>query len=117
MSTSEEMAIDERLKYLRLMRGKYKTASRKEKGRMLGDMMTVTGYNRKYLIGLLGGDLERHLRRSRRGRTYGPEVDGAWRTSWGQVIPPAGGWRARLPIGSIGTSWRCTVSVDWTRSR
>jgi len=79
MSTSEKMTIDERVKYLRLMKPRYLKASRKEKGRLLGDMAAVTGYNRKHVIELLGGDLERHRRQGGRGRTYGPEVDDALR--------------------------------------
>jgi len=79
MSTSEEMSIDERLKYLRLMKPRYVKAGRKEKGRLLGDMAAVTGYNRKHLIELLSGDLGRHPRRGARGRMYGPEVDDALR--------------------------------------
>jgi len=79
MSTSEKMSYDERLKYLRLMKPLYLKASRKEKGKLLDDMAAVTGYNRKHLIEVLGGDLERHPRRGVRGRTYGPEVDDALR--------------------------------------
>ena len=79
MSTSEKMTIDERLKYLRLMRLRYRQESRKEKTRLLDDMAAVTGYNRKHLIHLLNGDLKRRRRRGRRGRTYGPEVDDALR--------------------------------------
>jgi len=79
MSTSQEMSIDERLKYLRSMKPRYVKAGRKEKGRLLGDMAAVTGYNRKHLIELLSGDLGRHPRRGARGRMYGPEVDDALR--------------------------------------
>jgi hypothetical protein len=79
MSTREEMTIDERLKYLRLMKKQYKGASREEKGRLLDQMERVTGRNRKYLIGLLNGTLTRKARRRERGRTYGPEVDDALR--------------------------------------
>jgi len=79
MSTSEKMAIDERLKYVRLMKPLYLKATRKEKGRLLSDMEAVTGYNRKHLIELLGGDLKRHPRQGGRGRTYGAEVDDALR--------------------------------------
>jgi hypothetical protein len=42
-------------------------------------MELVTQYNRKYLIGVLDGDLKRKRRRGGRGRTYGPEVDDALR--------------------------------------
>jgi hypothetical protein len=79
MSTSEKMTIDEQLKYLRRMRPRYRKAGRKEKGRMLDDMVAVTGCSRKHVIELLAGDLERHPRRGRRGRAYGPQVDDALR--------------------------------------
>jgi hypothetical protein len=79
MSTSEKMAIDERLKYLRLVKPRYVKATRKEKGRLLDEMAAVTEYNRKHLIELLGGDVKRHPQRGGRGRTYGPEVDDALR--------------------------------------
>jgi len=75
MSTSEKMTIDEKLKYLRLMKPRYMSASREVKGKLLDEMMAVTGCTRKHLIELLGGDLERHGRRRERGRKYGPEVD------------------------------------------
>jgi hypothetical protein len=79
MSTEQKMTIGERRKYLRRLQGKYQEADRKEKSRMLDDMEVVTEHNRKYLIGLLGGDLERQPRRGGRGRAYGPEVDDALR--------------------------------------
>lgn len=55
MSTREELAIDLRLKCQQLMHLTYVKASRKEKGGLLGEMAAVTGCNRKYLVGLLGG--------------------------------------------------------------
>jgi len=79
MSTSEKMTIDERLKYLRVMKKRYAKASRKEKGQLLDEMETVTGYNRKYLIQQLRGDLKRQPRQGGRGRKYGGEVDDALR--------------------------------------
>ena len=79
MSSSEKMTIDERLKYLRLMKSRYMEASRKEKARLLEDMAAVTGYNRKHLTHLLSGGLRRQPREGGRGRTYGAEVDDALR--------------------------------------
>jgi hypothetical protein len=73
------MTIDERLKYLRLMKPWYVKASRKEKGRLLDEMELVSGRNRKYLIGLLSGELKRKRRRGGRGPKYGAEVDDALR--------------------------------------
>lgn len=74
MSNDERMTIDERLKYLRLVQGRYERASRAEKGRLLDDMVAVTGYSRKHLISLLRGSLRREPHRGVRGFTYGPEV-------------------------------------------
>jgi len=79
MSSSEKMTVDERLKYLRLMKPRYAGASRKEKARLLDDMAAVTGYGRKHLIHVLGGELKRRRRQKGRGRGYGPEVDDALR--------------------------------------
>jgi len=79
MSTSKEMSVDERLKYLRVMRPRYVAAGRRERGRLLDEMVTVTGYGRKYVISLLGGSLKRQPRRGGRGCTYGAEVDAALR--------------------------------------
>ena len=79
MSIEEKMTIDERRKYLHKMQKRYKQASRKEKGQLLDEMEQVTELHRKYLIGLLKGDLKRQQRRRQRGRTYGPKVDDALR--------------------------------------
>jgi len=75
MSIEDKMTVDERRKYLRRMQKRYRTASRKEKGRLLDEMEQVTELERKYLIGLMKSDLQRKPRRRQRGRTYGPEVD------------------------------------------
>jgi hypothetical protein len=79
MSTGEKMAIDERLKYVKLMKRRYVRAGRKGKGQLLDEMMEVTEYSRKHLIHLLGGDLKRSPRSGGRGRTYGADVDDALR--------------------------------------
>lgn len=77
MTTGEMMNIDERYKYLRIMRPRYRGASREEKGRLLDEMEQVTGLHRKHLIQLLHGDLERHPRKRERGMHYDPELDAA----------------------------------------
>jgi len=79
MSYAEKMTIDERRKYLRLMRPRYREAGRKEKGQLLDEMEAVTGLERKVLIRLLSGSLERKPRRRERGETYGPMVNNALR--------------------------------------
>jgi len=79
MSAEEKMSIDERRKYLRQMKKRYKRAGRKEKGRLLDEMEAVTELERKTLIRLLKGNLERKRRRKQRGRIYGAEVEDALR--------------------------------------
>jgi hypothetical protein len=79
MSIEDKMTIDERRKYLRKMQDRYLQADRKERGRLLDEMETVTELHRKSLIRLMKGSLARRPRRRQRGRTYGPEVDDALR--------------------------------------
>lgn len=77
MSDNEKMTIDERRKYLRKMRKRYETATKKERGKLLDEMQAVTGQHRKALIRLMNGPLARKKRVKQRGRSYGPEVDDA----------------------------------------
>jgi hypothetical protein len=79
MSIEDKMTIDERRKYLRRMKKRYRQADRKERGRLLDEMEAVTELHRKSLIRLLSSGLERRPRRRQRGRSYGPEVDDALR--------------------------------------
>lgn len=80
MSNAEEMTIDERQKYLRLMKPRYHKAGRKEKGHLLDEMEAVTHLNRKTLTRLMnGGSLERKPRSRERGKTYGLAFDGGLR--------------------------------------
>ena len=74
MPTDDRMTIDERYKYLRLMRPRYCKADRQEQSRLLNEMEQVTVLHRKSLVRLLNGNLRRRPRRQQRGRTYGPEV-------------------------------------------
>jgi len=94
--------IDERWKYLRMMRKRYRGASRKGKGRLLDEMEAVTGLERKTLVRLMNGRLERKRRRRERGATYGPEVDDALRVIHESLdyicaerLTPNLGWMAR----------------------
>ena len=74
MPTPPEMNINERRKYLKRQQPWYQKANRKERSHLLGDMMAMTGLNRKYLIQLMNSNLERKPRQRQRGATYGPEV-------------------------------------------
>jgi hypothetical protein len=79
MMSVEEMTIDERRKYLRLMKPRYVKAGRSEKGQLLDEMEKMTGLDRKTLIRLMKGNLERKRRSRERGAKYGPEMDDALR--------------------------------------
>jgi len=79
MPAEDEMTIDERWKYLRKMQKRYVKADRDERGRLLDEMEAVTGLHRKSLVRLMDSDLERKVRCTERGETYGSEVDDALR--------------------------------------
>ena len=79
MPNEEKMTLNERRKYVRLIRKRYLKASKLERGRLLDEMEAITGLHRKSLIRLMSGSLERKARHKQRGRTYGPEVDDALR--------------------------------------
>jgi len=79
MSDEDRMTIDERRKYLRMMKKRYVKADRKERGRLLDELEAVTGLHRKSLIRLVNGNLARKRRLKQREKSYGPEVDDALR--------------------------------------
>lgn len=79
MSDTETMNIDERRKYLCLVRPRYRKAGRKEKGQLLDEMVAVTGLERKTLIHLMNGSLKRKPRTKARGKTYKALFDDALR--------------------------------------
>ena len=74
MPTPPKMNIDERRKYLMIQQPAYQKANRQERGRLLDEMIKITGLNRKYLIQLMKSDLKRKPRQRQRCRTYGREV-------------------------------------------
>jgi hypothetical protein len=70
------MTVDERRKYLKLMRPRYQVADRKGQGVLLTEMEQVTGLHRKSLLRLLHTpSLERTKRRRQRQRSYGLDVE------------------------------------------
>ena len=76
MSETEKMSIDERRKYLHKMRVRYwQTETKKERSRLLDEMVAVTGMHRKSVLRLIHGELARKPRRSQRGCTYGEDVE------------------------------------------
>src|SRR5256885_8278407 len=76
MPTRDDMTIDERRKYVKLMEPRYRKAKRKERSQLLSEMEQVSKLHRKHLIRLLNGEsLERKKRSTPRSRTYGLEVE------------------------------------------
>src|SRR5204862_478462 len=76
MPTRDEMTIDERRKYVKLMAERYRKAKRKERSQLLSEMEQVSQLHRKHLIRLLNGEsLERKKRSTSQSRTYGLEVE------------------------------------------
>jgi len=76
MPTEDEMTVNERRKYLKLMKPLYAKADRSEQSRLLGEMEQVSGLHRKSLLRLLHAEtLERKKRSKGRGRTYGLVVE------------------------------------------
>lgn len=72
----DEMTIDERRKYVKLMARRYQKAKRKERSLLLTEIEQVTHLHRKHLIRLLNGvSLGRKKRTTARPRTYGLEVE------------------------------------------
>ena len=79
MPYDDKMTVDERRKYLSRMKKRYDKANRKEKSRLMDEMVAVTDLHRKSVIRLLGGTLERKPRCRQRGELYGGDVDDALR--------------------------------------
>jgi len=79
MPTQGEMNIDERRKYLGIMRRRYREAGRTEQSHLLDEIEQVTQLHRKSVLRLLGQSLERQARTVQRQRTYGAVVDDALR--------------------------------------
>ncbi len=80
MPTADRMTLDERRKYLKLMKPRYEHADRVEQGRLLTEMQTITQLHRKSLLRLLNADtLVRHPRQRQRGKTYDHRVEAALR--------------------------------------
>src|SRR5947209_17521319 len=76
MPTETEMTLDERRKYLTIMKPRYLKASRKERSGLLTEMEQVTGMHRKSLSRLLHAEsLVRKKRGTKRARSYGVDVE------------------------------------------
>ncbi len=76
MPTQDEMTIDERRKYVKVMAERYRKAKRKQQSQLLTEMEQVTKMHRKSLTRLLNAEsLARKKRSTGRPRTYGVEVE------------------------------------------
>ena len=76
MPRQNEMTIDERRKYVKLMAPRYQQAKRTERSQLLSEMEQVSKLHRKHVIRLLNGQsLDRKKRSTPRSRSYGLEVE------------------------------------------
>lgn len=76
MPTESQMTVNERRKYLTIMKPRYQAAGRAERSLLLSEMEQVTGLHRKHLTRLLNAEsLKRKAREKQRERSYGPEVE------------------------------------------
>ena len=69
MPTKEQMTVNERRKYLKLMKVRYVAGKRQERSQLLTEMQEVTGLHRKSLTRLMHtANLERKKRQKPRSR-------------------------------------------------
>ncbi len=66
MPDEERMTLNERKKYLRLIKKRYLKANKFERGCLLDEMEAITGLFRKSLIRLMSGSLERKVHHKQR---------------------------------------------------
>ena len=102
MPNETTMTIDERRKYLLIMRQRYVLAERPERSQLLDEMTRVTALHRKSLLRLLAGELTRQPRSHERTRTYQAPVVAALRVIaesfdylCAERLTPNLGWMAR----------------------
>jgi len=78
MAIKEKMNMNERFKYLRMMKERYEQADRQMRELLLDEMEMMTSLHRKYLITRMNSPAPyRRRRRRERSRTYGADVDQA----------------------------------------
>lgn len=121
MPSETAMTIDERRKYLLIMRERYVLAERAERSQLLDEMTRVTTLHRKSLLRLLAGDLTRQPRTHERTRTYRAPVVAALRViaeSFDYLCPerltPNLGWMARQLVrhGELTVSDAVLAQLD-----
>jgi hypothetical protein len=96
-----------RREYLARMRERYVVASRHEKGRLLDEAVTMTGYHRKALIRTWRAERASRRRRGGRPTRYGPGVVQALTAIWTAAGYP---WSVRLK--ALLPAW-----LPWARRR
>ena len=103
------MGPQARQEYLTQMQDRYARASRREKGRMLTEAVTVTGFHRKAIIRAWQRPAARRARGPRPGRPtrYGPVVVRALRAVW-----EAAGYPWSLRLQALLPVW-----LPWARRR
>jgi hypothetical protein len=115
------MAIDERRKYLLIMRQRYVLAERPERSRLLDEMAQVTALHRKRLRRRLAGELTRQPRARERTRTYQAPVVAALRVIaesfdylCAERLTPNLGWMARQLVqhGELTVSDAVLAQLD-----
>lgn len=103
------MEFSAKWEYLRAIYGRYREATREEKGRILDEFCRVTGYHRKYALRRLNGPPPgaEPPRRRRRGVSYAPAVIQALRAIW-----EAAGYPWSLRLKALLPLW-----LPWARRR
>lgn len=131
MPTEVKMTVDERRKYLLIMRPRYVAADRTERSRLLDEIEQVTALHRKSLLRLLAGELTRQPRRLERARTYQAPVTDALRViaeSFDYLCPerltPNLGWMVRqlvkhgeLTVSATVLAQLETISISTVQRR
>jgi len=105
------MSPKARREYLSDMRPRYAAAPLPERTALLDEVVTMTGYHRKYAIALLGREPRAPGKRRRRV-TYGPPVTAALAAIWEAAGCP---WSARLKaMLPLWLPWlQKRTAVDW----
>jgi hypothetical protein len=86
MPPQDEMTIDERRTYVKLMAPRYREAKRSERSALLSEMEQVSKLHRKHVIRLLNAkSVARKKRSTPRSRTYGIEVERVVLRVWESV--------------------------------